>query len=127
MVLDAERQDQLRRRDEGRGVLEARLPVHADDAERERIVLVDDALRVQSIQDRSVCQPRQPSEGRTVAQCRLRAQRDNDARGRAHERRHFRYGLGIRAPPPRDALLRRGGPEALERQGRRRGLDLCTR
>ena len=46
MVLDAERQDQLRRRDEGRGVLEARLPVHAHHAERERIVFVDEALRV---------------------------------------------------------------------------------
>ena len=28
---------------------------------------------------------------------------------------------------PLHALLRRGGTEALERQGRRRGLDLCTR
>ena len=41
MVLDAERQDQLRRRDEGRGVFEARLPVDADDAEGERIVLIN--------------------------------------------------------------------------------------
>ena len=41
VVLDAERQDQLRRRDEGRGVLEARLPVDAHHAERERIVLIN--------------------------------------------------------------------------------------
>ena len=41
MVLDAERQDQLRRRDEGCRMLEARLPVHADNAERERIVLIN--------------------------------------------------------------------------------------
>ena len=41
MVLDAERQDQLRRRDEGRGVLEARLPVDAHHAEGERIVLIN--------------------------------------------------------------------------------------
>ena len=46
MVLDAERQDQLRRRDEGRGVLEARLPVDADDAECKRIMLINYALRV---------------------------------------------------------------------------------
>ena len=41
MVLDAERQDELRRRDEGRGVLEARLPVDAHHAEGERIVLIN--------------------------------------------------------------------------------------
>ena len=41
MVLDAERQDQLRRRDEGRGVLEARLPVHPYYAECKRIVLIN--------------------------------------------------------------------------------------
>ena len=82
MVLDAERQYQLRRRDEGRGVLEARLPVDAHHAERERIVFVDEALRVQSIQDRRVGQPREPRERRAVAQRRLRAQRDDDARRR---------------------------------------------
>ena len=57
MVLDAERQDELRRRDEGRGMLEARLAVDADDAQLERIVLVDEALRVQSVEDRGVGQP----------------------------------------------------------------------
>ena len=41
MVLDAERQDQLRRRDEGRGVLEARLPVDAHHAEREGVMLIN--------------------------------------------------------------------------------------
>ena len=41
MVLDAERQDELRRRDEGRGVFEARLPVDADDAEREGVMLIN--------------------------------------------------------------------------------------
>ena len=41
MVLDAEGQDQLRRRDEGRGVLEARLAVNADDAEREGVMLIN--------------------------------------------------------------------------------------
>ena len=41
VVLDAEGQDQLRRRDEGRGVLEARLPVDAHHAEGERIVLIN--------------------------------------------------------------------------------------
>ena len=41
MVLDAERQDELRRRDEGRGVLEARLAVDADDAEREGVMLIN--------------------------------------------------------------------------------------
>ena len=115
MVLDAERQDQLRRRDEGRGVLEARLPVDAHHAEGERIVLVDEALRIQSIQDRSVGQPRQPSEGRAVAQGRLRAERDDDARARAHERRDLGHCLGIRAPVSHHALLGRGGTEALER------------
>ena len=46
MVFNTKSQDELRRRDEGRGVLEARLPVHAHHAERERIVFVDEALRV---------------------------------------------------------------------------------
>ena len=41
MVLDAEGQDQLRRRDEGRGVLEARLAVDADYAEREGVMLIN--------------------------------------------------------------------------------------
>ena len=41
VVLDAECEDQLRRRDEGRGVLEARLPVDAHHAEGERIVLIN--------------------------------------------------------------------------------------
>ena len=84
MVLDAERQDQLRRRNEGRGVLEARLAVDADDAERERIVFIDQALRVQAVEDRRVGQSRQPREGRAVAQGRLRAQRDDDARRRSN-------------------------------------------
>ena len=41
VVLDAEGQDQLRRRHEGRGVLEARLAVDADDAEREGVMLIN--------------------------------------------------------------------------------------
>ena len=41
VVLDAEREDQLRRRDEGRGVLEARLPVHPYHAEREGVMLIN--------------------------------------------------------------------------------------
>ena len=115
MVLDAERQDELRRRDEGRGVLEARLAVDADDAERERIVLVDEALRVQAVEDRRMGQSREPREGRAVAQGRLRAERDDDARARAHERRDLGHCLGIRAPVSHHALLGRGGTEALER------------
>ena len=41
MVFNTKSQDELRRRDEGRGVLEARLPVDAHHAERERIVLIN--------------------------------------------------------------------------------------
>ena len=41
VVLDAEGQDQLRRRDEGSGVLEARLPVHPYHAEREGVMLIN--------------------------------------------------------------------------------------
>ena len=70
---------------------------------------------------------REPREGRTVAQCRLRAQRDNDARRRPNQGRDLGHGLAVRAPAPHNALLGRGGTEALERQGRRGGLDLCTR
>ena len=127
MVLDAERQDELRRRDEGRGVLEARLAVDADDAERERIVLVDEALRIQAVEDRRMGQSREPRERRAVAERRLRAERDDDARRRPDQRRDLGHGLAVRAPAPHDPLLRRGGTEALERQRRRRGLDLCTR
>ena len=41
VVFNTKSQDELRRRDEGRGVLEARLPVDAHHAERERIVLIN--------------------------------------------------------------------------------------
>ena len=41
VVLDAEGQDQLRRRDEGSGVLEARLAVHPYHAEREGVMLIN--------------------------------------------------------------------------------------
>ena len=41
VVLDAERQDQLRRRDEGCRMLEARLPVHPYHAEREGVMLIN--------------------------------------------------------------------------------------
>ena len=124
MVLDAERQDQLRRRDEGSGVLEARLPVDPYHAECKRIVLINQALRVQAVEDRRVGQPREPRERRAVAERRLRAERDDDARRRPDQRRDLGHGLAVRAPAPHDPLLRRGGTEALERQRRRRGLDV---
>ena len=124
MVLDAERQDQLRRRDEGRGVLEARLPVDAHHAEGERIVLVDEALRVQSIQDRRVGQSGQPCERGPVAQRRLCAQRDDDARRRPNQRRDLGDCLAVRAPAPHNALLGRGGTKTLKWKGRRGGLDV---
>ena len=41
VVFNTKSQDQLRGRHEGRGVLEARLPVHADDAEREGVMLIN--------------------------------------------------------------------------------------
>ena len=41
MVFNTKSQDQLRRRDEGRGVLEARLAVHAHHAEREGVMLIN--------------------------------------------------------------------------------------
>ena len=41
VVLDAKCEDELRRRDEGRGVLEARLPVHPYHAEREGVMLIN--------------------------------------------------------------------------------------
>ena len=41
VVLDAKCEDELRRRDEGRGVLEARLPVDAHHAEREGVMLIN--------------------------------------------------------------------------------------
>ena len=41
VVFNTKSQDELRRRDEGRGMLEARLAVHPYHAERERIVLIN--------------------------------------------------------------------------------------
>ena len=41
MVFNTKSQDQLRRRDEGRGVLEARLPVHPYYAECKRVMLIN--------------------------------------------------------------------------------------
>ena len=66
----------------------------------------------------------QPCERGPVAERRLRAQRDDDARRRPNQRRDLGHGLAVRAPAPHDPLLRRGGTEALERQRRRGSLDV---
>ena len=51
MVVDAEREHQLRRGHERRRVLQARLAVDAHDAKRQRVQFVNGALGVQARQD----------------------------------------------------------------------------